>query len=494
MGSDKPATALQWGRDNIKLVHKNQVMEMEYATWNIVGENIEYSIDHDFNYTYRFIFNIPLPLDPSSLYLLISHDRLVSLTTMIDDLEEQVAAESDGQESVPEGTVTTAQSSWVGGGYQNSATSYHAAVAAGFLNNASAAYAAVLGGRENQADGLYSAVTGGYANQASGRDSFIGGGSRNDSSGYHSTVSGGIRNQAIGTDTTVGGGSYNIADNLYAAVCGGTQNQALGSGAVIPGGSGNNAEGEQSVVTGGLANTASGNYAAIGGGQGNTIAGNYSTIPGGLKNLVSSNFAFAAGHHASILDSHPGVFIFSDSLEPVFASQGANEFAVRATGGVRFVTGVDQHGLPTSGVTLPAGSGSWSSLSDRRSKENLSPVDSQAILETLANIPITTWNYIAQEESIRHIGPMAQDFYSAFEIGENDLTISSTDADGISLVAIQGLYQRALLQEEKLAELEEHQSHLENRILLQNILLFLIIPALTLLWKKRNRLDYPGSR
>ena len=38
------------------------------------------------------------------------------------------------------------------------------------------------------------------------------------------------------------------------------------------------------------------------------------------------------------------------------------------------------------------------------------------------------------------MGPMAQDFYAAFGLGEDDTHISTVDADGVALAAIQGLY------------------------------------------------------
>ena len=49
--------------------------------------------------------------------------------------------------------------------------------------------------------------------------------------------------------------------------------------------------------------------------------------------------------------------------------------------------------------------------------------------------------YKSQDPSIRHVGPMAQDFHAAFRLGEDDKHISTVDADGIALVAIQALYE-----------------------------------------------------
>src|SRR5206468_1978185 len=118
-----------------------------------------------------------------------------------------------------------------------------------------------------------------------------------------------------------------------------------------------------------------------------------------------------------------------------------NEFSARATGGVRFVSAVDAGtGNPTAGVKLAPGSGSWSSLSDRNLKANFAVVDGRDVLQRLAVLPVSTWNYQAQGAGVRHMGPTAQDFRAAFGLGEDDTTISTVDEQGVALAAIQGLY------------------------------------------------------
>jgi hypothetical protein len=57
-------------------------------------------------------------------------------------------------------------------------------------------------------------------------------------------------------------------------------------------------------------------------------------------------------------------------------------------------------------------------------------------------MPIATWSYKSQDVSIRHMGPMAQDFAEAFDVGEDQQHISTVDADGVALAAIQGLNSR----------------------------------------------------
>ena len=106
------------------------------------------------------------------------------------------------------------------------------------------------------------------------------------------------------------------------------------------------------------------------------------------------------------------------------------------------MSGVDSNGVPVAGVALPAGSGSWSSLSDRNAKTNFAPVNSRELLDRLAQLPIQTWNYKSQSESVRHIGPTAQDFHAAFAVGEDDRHIATVDEAGVALAAIQGLNHR----------------------------------------------------
>ena len=86
------------------------------------------------------------------------------------------------------------------------------------------------------------------------------------------------------------------------------------------------------------------------------------------------------------------------------------------------------------------GSGSWSSLSDPDAKANVNAVDSQALLARFAALPIATWNYKTQPDSVRHMGPMAQDFCAAF-----------------------GLKQDLGDKERQIAELRGRLAHLEQR-------------------------------
>jgi hypothetical protein len=101
-------------------------------------------------------------------------------------------------------------------------------------------------------------------------------------------------------------------------------------------------------------------------------------------------------------------------------------------------------------------------MSDRNVKENFQEVNRNELLERLQELPIGTWNYKAQERSVRHIGPTAQDFSAALGLGEDPRFISTVDADGVALAAIQGLYELLLAKEQQIRELEARIAVLES--------------------------------
>jgi hypothetical protein len=102
-----------------------------------------------------------------------------------------------------------------------------------------------------------------------------------------------------------------------------------------------------------MSGSATGWASTVGGGQGNTASANDATIPGGLYNTAAGGYSFAAGSHANVQSAHTGAMLFSDySSTNSFNSQYANEFAVRCTGGTRFVTAIGVSGNPTQTTAL----------------------------------------------------------------------------------------------------------------------------------------------
>jgi hypothetical protein len=462
-----PDNVLTWGIENIALNCEDTDVALAYPRRLIVSENVEYKVGEEIDFDYVYIYSVLRDTDYATCQLVFSDGQQVKLLPFLkgSELPERPAQlEEKGMVLSGKDNEAYGENAVVGGGEQNSAAAIHTTVSGGNLNRATTSHATVTGGRENAAIGFYATVGGGYANTAGARDTFVGGGSRNTASGPRSTVAGGIQNQATASDTTITGGAYNQATDDYAFVGGGTRNLATGYAAVIGGGAGNEANKDQATIAGGLGNQVDGKYGVVGGGYGNWVSGYYATIPGGSENQAAGAYSFAAGQGAVVSTEHAGAFVLADASEAKFYSLAANEFAVRATGGVRLVSAITPKGEVLSGVLLPPGSGSWSTLSDRSAKTDFTPVDQQKILKAVIDLPISAWRYRGQAESIHHIGPVSQDFYTAFGIGEGSQYISMVDADGVALAAIQGMYVLIQKQDSIIQEQEGRLNEIETRL------------------------------
>lgn len=277
---------------------------------------------------------------------------------------------------------------------------------------------------------------------------------------FYASVGGGRSNTAAGNGSTASGGYYNTASGHYSTVGGGYGNESSAEASTVAGGYLNIASADNASIGGGYSNVASWQRATVGGGDSDTASGLCSTVPGGWNNRADGVCSFAAGRRAKAMGE--GTFVWADNNDLDFSSSVTNEFAARATGGVRFVTGIDGGGTPTAGVQVAGGGGSWSSLSDRNLKDNFLPIDSEKLLDKLAALPVSSWNYKAQDDSIRHIGPMAQDFYAAFDVGEDERHIATIDADGVALAAIQALYEQNKKLQATIEKLEARVSDLEG--------------------------------
>jgi hypothetical protein len=344
----------------------------------------------------------------------------------------------------------------------------------------------------NRVTAHYGVVSGGYANRAGGAGApnlgtlaFVGGGVLNVASGGASVIAGGSDNQASGGTSVIGGGLSNQASGTRSAIGGGEDNVSMGTSATVSGGQLNCAGGNHSWA-GGIrakvrpaASPASGSCAGLGtypGGEGDF--GTFVWADRQSGNFVSSGsnqFAVRAGGGfglnvappvASVemtIQSSPAGSDFASvwlkqrgQADGILVSAGggnggnnagffvdhysgagqARRMELAADGSVIIRSNVTAE---NTGVTMAAGGGSFTSLSDRHVKTAIEAIDPTVILDQVVGLPISTWSYIAQGTGIRHIGPMAQDFMAAFEVGETDTGITTIDADGVALAAIQGL-------------------------------------------------------
>ena len=295
-----------------------------------------------------------------------------------------------------------------------------------------------------------------------GAISIANGSANNVSTALGSSVAGGGR---LGNDC------YDYERQTYNRTCG---NVASGDGSTVSGGLSNIASGPFAIVSGGVGNNASNYLGSVLGGLGNTASGYGSTVVGGLNNVASARSSFAAGYSANADQS--GTFVWADAstitpfkVSTTWASPyGVNTFSVRATGGVMFATSViADTGAPENYCLMRNGISGWYCTSDRNVKERVVPITPSRVLAGVLAMPVSTWSIIGSK--FRQMGPMAQDFYRAFGLGDTDKAINSIDASGVAFAAIQGLNKKladeARSLRSRLAAKDEEAAQLKGRVL-----------------------------
>ncbi len=248
---------------------------------------------------------------------------------------------------------------------------------------------------------------------------------------------------ALGENTSAGPSAVAIGKNSYA-----TNNSfAFGNTAAASGyystaiGRSAGAYGISSVSIGENTNTNGYNTVAIG--KFASAAGN-NAIAIGSNITANGNYSMALGNYVSTSNFEGCLTIGDNSTTTVMNTFIANGFRSRFAGGYRLFT----NSAANVGAFLNANANSWAALSDVRLKENFIPVNGESVLKSIAAMPQYTWNYKGQDaKTLRHYGPMAQDFYKAFghdDLGEIgcDTLINQQDFLGVNLIAIQALEKR----------------------------------------------------
>ena len=356
---------------------------------------------------------------------------------------------------------SNAYASIIAGGYQNSmqTNAYYSFIGGGQYNAVQfASSGSTIGGGEYNNIGTNATdctIGGGYFNtvQTNSSRSTIGGGVGNtvETNCLYATIAGGASNDIqsnsgsstvaggddniIGTNATfcsIGGGFNNTISNqsVECTMAGGRQNtigynapdSAIGGGIfnTIEGGAGG------SVIGGGYSNTiapstVSGNasFATISGGSDNYANGYAATVGGGYLNVASGNYSFAAGQHAQAVNN--GSFVWADdSLPGAFASTAANQFIIRAAGGVGIGTATPGYALDVNGAAHRAdNSASWTVASDRRLKRDIASLDDGlATIDRLRPVRFRyTENYLRAHPGAadqQYFGVVAQEFQEVF--------------------------------------------------------------------------------
>jgi hypothetical protein len=179
----------------------------------------------------------------------------------------------------------------------------------------------------------------------------------------------------------------------------------------------------------------------------------------GYRATADSDYSLALGQRASTNGFDGAIVISDQSSTDSLEASANNQFSLRAAGGIRMYTNATK----TTGMSMNAGGSSWNVISDRNRKENFESIDLEDILTRIRSLPVTTWRYLGEEDrTVRHIGPMAQDWHSLFKFNSDDQTINMSDLDGVNLAAVKALEIRTAAQAAELRALKAELAALRN--------------------------------
>lgn len=102
--------------------------------------------------------------------------------------------------------------------------------------------------------------------------------------------------------------------------------------------------------------------------------------------------------------------------------------------------------------------------SSRTYKDDLQIVDEMAVLAKLRELNVSEWSYISEVgaggmKRVRHVGPMAEDFYALFGLGADEKGIASLDTAGVALASIKAL---SKMVDEKTILIDQQQTTLKT--------------------------------
>jgi len=333
-------------------------------------------------------------------------------------------------------------------------------IGGGSLNDGIGADGSFIGGGGSSTDasmantvGPLSVIGGGRKNQAgvgaASGFAVVGGGVQNIANTDYAVVAGGDNNTASGAHATIGGGSGNNASGDYSIVAGGDGNSASGD-LSFAAGFAVTADGLNSAVVGGYRNEASGDYSFAAGMEANALHQGAFVWSDSTPTRVNSSFD-STGNDQFDVRASGGMAINSVPINSdveltivghgvpgpgldyanVFMRQNGTAAGILASVGQATVGGNDAQffldqfngtnqtrrlSLAANGdVTVTAnafkpGGGSWTATSDRRIKQDISPIHDA--LDTVLKLRPITFHYTPEYRAME--GGLADKAYAGF--------------------------------------------------------------------------------
>ncbi len=272
--------------------------------------------------------------------------------------------------------------------------------------------------------------------------------------GYSANVTGGSAysySTAIGSSAQVQNsnglaiGKSTYVNSQYAMAIGDAA-QAQGTSALVIGQNAY-ANGTSSIAigSGGISNKtqASGTY---------SISLGYYAFSNSTDAIAIGNHAQAQGTNSLAIGSN--LYNGSSNTTAIGNSSVTSVLFSGAASGVSKAFIVGNSSSNGNGAYLTTG-GTWTNSSDKNLKEDIAYVDGESILKKVSQLEISRWKYKGTDEY--HVGPMAQDFYKSFGLGNDDTHISTIDPSGIALISIQTL-------KKEIDELNDKNTSLDNKL------------------------------
>ncbi|KAF0210083.1 MAG: hypothetical protein FD178_3706 [Ignavibacteria bacterium] len=151
----------------------------------------------------------------------------------------------------------------------------------------------------------------------------------------------------------------------------------------------------------------------------------------GTQAYATGIYSIAIGSGANTNGKDGSMVVGDDAYFQTAYSAQDNSLTMRFIGGYRLWSSYPDS---TAGVYMRHGQSGWSNYCDRNKKENFEPINGEWVLGKIKNIPITKWSYKKTDPNEKYIGPMAQDFYAAFQLnGTDSLGINSISIDGVNM-------------------------------------------------------------
>jgi len=182
----------------------------------------------------------------------------------------------------------------------------------------------------------------------------------------------------------------------------------------------------------------------------------------GTQAYATGIYSIAIGSGANTNGKDGSMVVGYDAYFQTAYSAADNQLTMRFIGGYRLWSSYPDS---TAGVYMRHGQSGWSNYCNRDLKENFEVFDSELLLEKIRRIPITKWNYKSDVSKEKYIGPMAQDFYSAFQLnGTDSLGINSISIDGVNMAGIQALEKRTSEMKNEIEKLTAENKKLRDEI------------------------------